>query len=525
MIGEQIGKWTVVKKLSRGGMADVYLAEESNPEREKPAKAAIKIMRIPEETQELLLDRFRREVDVLRTLKHDNIVRLYENGIHDGRPYLVMEYVDGLSLDRVLEQRGKLNWEEVVAIGQMVAGALRYAHRQEVIHRDLKPSNLLATWDHVVKLTDFGIARLMHNDKLTKDNTIVGSASYLSPEQAAGKPATRRSDLYALGVVIYELLTGRLPFEAATDAELLHKHRYAQFELPSRLVDDVPADLDRLIIALLEKDPEKRPPNALAVEDALIKLKRKFDRKKHYTPSPSTRLTKVMRRDDDSDPSYETLQDRVAGRRPRFPVVQAAILLVALTGLFGLYLWLRQPASSEALTSQIHKLLDDGEWDRAQKKLDELDKYYAGQIPTEQLQELQVQINAARTYHQARALAGPYSFVPPRSEAERFYRMGVLAYYDGRLDVARTIWTSLTQAFKDLPAEVAWVRLAEEALKVKEPAEAANLPDLIKKLTEKSPRDAAERLRALRQLYAALPESPLRKQALDAIDRALSEPK
>src|SRR3954467_2114254 len=120
MIGEQIGKWTVVKKLSRGGMADVYLAE-AEASGEKPEKAAIKILRLPEEDQERLLDRFQREIDVLRTLKHDNIVRLYENGVHEGRPYLVIEYVDGLSLDQVLEQRGKLNWEEVVTIGQMIA--------------------------------------------------------------------------------------------------------------------------------------------------------------------------------------------------------------------------------------------------------------------------------------------------------------------------------------------------------------------------------------------------------------------
>src|SRR5689334_19626043 len=161
MIGEQLGRWTVVKKLSRGGMADVYLGEASDasgPEREK---AAIKILRLPEDHQDRLLDRFRREIDVLRTLKHDHIVRLFEDGLYEGRPYLVMEYVDGLSLDQVLEQRGKLNWEEVVTIGQMIASALRYAHRQEVIHRDLKPANLLATWDHVVKLTDFGIARLL----------------------------------------------------------------------------------------------------------------------------------------------------------------------------------------------------------------------------------------------------------------------------------------------------------------------------------------------------------------------------
>jgi len=139
MIGEQIGKWTITRKISQGGMADVFLAEAESSNG-KPDKAAIKILRIVDnENADRHLDRFHREADILRSLKHDNIVRLYESGEFRGLPYLIMEYVDGLSLDRVLEQRGKLSWEEVVIIGQMVASALRFAHRQEVIHRDLKP--------------------------------------------------------------------------------------------------------------------------------------------------------------------------------------------------------------------------------------------------------------------------------------------------------------------------------------------------------------------------------------------------
>ena len=126
MIGDQLGNWKIIKKLNRGGMADVYLAEEVDKAGKEAARAAIKILRLSDEDASGISDRFQREIDVLRTLKHDHIVRLYDSGEWSGRPYLVMEYVDGLSLDQVLQQRGKLHWEEVVAIGLMVASALRY---------------------------------------------------------------------------------------------------------------------------------------------------------------------------------------------------------------------------------------------------------------------------------------------------------------------------------------------------------------------------------------------------------------
>jgi hypothetical protein len=174
----------------------------------------------------------------------------------------------------------------------------------------------------------------------------------------------------------------------------------------------------------------------------------------------------------------------------------------------------------ESLTSQITKLLNDGEWDAAQKKFDELDKHHGSQVAPEQLQDLRTQIGNVRTLHQARVQSGPYTFVAPKSEAERFYRRGVLAYYDGRVDEAQTVWTGLTQAFKDVPSEAAWVRLAEEALKEK--AEVTNLTDMIKALGNENANDGMERLRALKQLYSALPDSPLKRQALEKIEGALA---
>lgn len=527
MIGETIGKWTITRKISQGGMADVYLAQASGMFQGKPEQAAIKLLRVEDlDANDKVLDRFHREADILRALKHDNIVQLFESGEFRGRPYLIMEFVDGLSLDRVLEQRGKLTWEEVVVIGQMVASALKFAHRQEVIHRDLKPANLLADWNRHVKLTDFGIARLLHDEqKLTKDNAIIGTASYVSPEQAAGKQATRKSDLYSLGVILYELLTGRLPFEADSVAEILHKHRYGQFELPSRLVDTVPSDFDKLIESLLEKDPDRRPANALAVEEALLKIKRKFDRQKQYTPKPASPVTKVMELDDLEDDEVTKLRQKMQQRRPAFPAMQAVALMLAIAGVVALWFWLRQPASAGALTSSINTLLADNDWSAAQVKLDQLNRFHADSVPKQDRDELQARVASMKAYTQAKVLSGPFTFTLPTSEAERFYRAGVLAYYSCRVEEARSIWKHVVQVFKDVPAYSAWVRLSDEALKQIETPATFNLDTILKALGDVDAKGLKDRLTELQKLYQGLPESEWKTSALKAITDKLKEMK
>lgn len=525
MIGEQIGKWTITRKISQGGMADVFLAESDTDTHGKSDKAAIKLLRIDDyEHSETLLERFYREADILRALKHEHIVSLYESGEFRGRPYLIMEYVDGLSLDKVIEQRGKLTWEEVVVIGQMVASALKFAHRQEVIHRDLKPANLLASWERHVKLTDFGIARILHENRLTKENAIIGTASYVSPEQAAGKQATRKSDLYALGVILYELLTGRLPFEAASVAEMLHKHRYAQFEAPSRLVENIPHDFDQLIAALLEKDPDKRPANALAVEDALNKLKRKFDRQKQYTPKPVSPATKVMELNDgSSDVDIEKLREKIRKDRPAFPLLQALVLLGAMLGVGAMWHWLRQPPSVAASKSSINQSLQENDWNAAQDKYDQLLKNHPEAFPQDERDDLKARITSSKTYTQAKIAAGPFTFSPPTSEAERFYRRGVLAYYGGQTEEARTIWKNLIASFKDTPSFTAWVRLAEEALKQSDSQTTFALDPILKAYGNIDNVTMKARLAELQKLYDTLPESEWKKSALAAIAGKVKE--
>src|SRR5262249_26592444 len=161
-----------------------------------------------------------------------NIVRLFGVGRHQGNPYYAMEYVQGESLDRIMSRRDKMTWEEVVDLGQQLCDALHHAHQAGVIHRDLKPSNLMILADGTLKLTDFGIAKDLDQPALTETNCTVGTAAYMSPEQCKGETITHKSDLYSLGVVLYELVTGRKPFTAENAMEMFLQHVQGKFERP-----------------------------------------------------------------------------------------------------------------------------------------------------------------------------------------------------------------------------------------------------------------------------------------------------
>ena len=210
MIGARLGPWIVDREIGRGGMGRVYLAHRDPAGGDGPAQAAIKVLAAELAVDIGFLQRFQREIDILRQLDHPNIVRFLDSGEEDKRYYFAMEYVQGKSFDLIREERGRLPWREVLDLALQLSPALKHAHDRGIIHRDLKPSNLLrAEADAgnpektaVVKLTDFGIASLFASPHLTVTGGIVGTAEYLSPEQAAGKPVTQRSDLYSLGVVL-----------------------------------------------------------------------------------------------------------------------------------------------------------------------------------------------------------------------------------------------------------------------------------------------------------------------------------
>jgi serine/threonine-protein kinase len=251
-------RYRLGRRIASGGMADVWSAEDDVLQR----SVAVKVMRPDPGHEELFALRFRDEALHSAALMHTNIATLFDYGEDDGLAFLVMELVDGRPLSQVIREHGPLPPDQVRSILGQCALALGVAHEADVVHRDVKPANILVRDDMLVKLTDFGIARALDASGHTRAGDLLGTPSYLSPEQALGRPATGASDLYALGVVGHEMLCGTKPFDKPTPLATALSHVH---EPPPPLPDDVPEDLAGVIDDLLAKDPDDRPPNARAV--------------------------------------------------------------------------------------------------------------------------------------------------------------------------------------------------------------------------------------------------------------------
>jgi serine/threonine protein kinase len=320
LVGKTLGPFAIDKALGTGAMGAVYRAKHI----ESGKWVAIKIVAPNLATNESVMQRFDREWEILRQLKHPNIVRLIANGRFGGTPFYAMEYVEGESLDKVMVRRGRIGWEEVVRLGQQLCAGLKHAHDRGIVHRDLKPSNLMILKGGTVKLTDFGIAKDLDRTALTEANCTVGTAAYMSPEQCKGeRNLTHKSDLYSMGVMFYELLTGRKPFEADNPLDMFMQHVKGKFERPSRLVLDMPIWLDTLVCQLMEKDPERRPFDAAMVGESLARISEKV------AVQQAAGIDAVRTKNKDKPPEAATVdaEDRDAAR--------AAVLLEASAGPFG----------------------------------------------------------------------------------------------------------------------------------------------------------------------------------------------
>ena len=236
-------------------------------------------------------DRFAAEIDSLRTLRHPNIVRILGYGDEEDCRYYVMELVEGQSMQEALDAGRRYTWQEAVRYGIQITKALKHAHDHGIIHRDIKPANLLLAPEGVVKLSDFGIAKQFGNAGMTADGGVIGTAEYMAPEQADGRPVTNRADLYSFGGVLFNLLTGRPPFRAKNLMEMLQLQRFAEPDPVNRLNPAVPRELSDLVAHLLQKDPTKRPPTALVVSRQLeaILAKEPAVLKSHPVSGPELR--------------------------------------------------------------------------------------------------------------------------------------------------------------------------------------------------------------------------------------------
>ena len=263
------GRYKIVRKLGAGGMANVYLAEDQ----ELGRRVAIKILNDRHANDDQFVERFRREAKNAAALSHPNIVSIYDRGEAEGTYYIAMEYLDGRSLKELIVTRGPAPVPVAVEYARQILSALRFAHRHGIVHRDIKPHNVLVDGEGRVKVTDFGIARAGAS-QMTEAGSIVGTAQYLSPEQARGTNVDQRSDLYSLGVVLYELLTGSAPFGGDTPVEIAMKHLSQVPEPPSAKRPNLPHDLDLLVMRALAKDPEERYQSAEEMDADLERVAR-----------------------------------------------------------------------------------------------------------------------------------------------------------------------------------------------------------------------------------------------------------
>jgi serine/threonine-protein kinase len=262
-------RYVIKRKLGSGGMADVYLAEDQ----ELGRRVALKLLDDRHASDEQFVERFRREAQSAAGLNHPSIVSIFDRGQAEGTYYIAMEFLDGRTLKELLIRNGPTPVPIAIDYARQILGALSFAHRNGIVHRDIKPHNIIVRPDGRLKVTDFGIAR-SGASQMTEAGSIVGTAQYLSPEQARGAPVDPRSDLYSLGIVLYEMLTGKVPFTGDTPVEIAMKHLSQVPEPPSKLRSDVPHDLDAVVMRALAKDPDQRYGSAEEMDADLARVAR-----------------------------------------------------------------------------------------------------------------------------------------------------------------------------------------------------------------------------------------------------------
>ncbi|WP_243136860.1 Stk1 family PASTA domain-containing Ser/Thr kinase [Alkaliphilus serpentinus] len=270
MIGKNLGnRYEIVEKIGGGGMAIVYKAKCTLLNR----YVAVKILRPEFVADKDLLDKFRRESQAAASLSHPNIVNIYDVGEDEGIYYIVMEYVAGKTLKEIIKEKGHLSFNEIIDFGKQIAYALKHAHNNHIVHRDIKPHNILVTADGRAKVTDFGIAVAATSSTITNAGSVIGSVHYFSPEQARGGYTDEKSDLYSLGIVLYEMATGKVPFEGESPITVALKQIQEKPKEPSKIIEDLPSGLEEIILKLMQKEQSSRYQTAQDLIDDLNHLK------------------------------------------------------------------------------------------------------------------------------------------------------------------------------------------------------------------------------------------------------------
>ena len=347
--GQKINdRYEIIKTIGEGGMANVYLANDTILDR----KVAIKVLRGDLSNDEKFIRRFKREALSVSNLSHPNIVEVYDVGEEDGNYYIVMEYIEGKTLKQLLQKRGALTLNEVIDIMTQLTDGLAHAHEAYIIHRDIKPQNIMIEDNGLVKITDFGIAMALNSTQLTQTNSVMGSVHYLPPEQANGKGSTVKSDIYSLGILMYELLTGSVPFKGDTAVEIALKHMKEKIPSIRKQNPTIPQSVENIVLKATDKNPKNRYDNVRDMyKDLQTALQRDNEKRLVYEyPENDLEETKVIPQvtkeikqviDKPTAKEEDTDDDSVLKEKDeknKLPIILAVVLLGTLIVLAGVYL-------------------------------------------------------------------------------------------------------------------------------------------------------------------------------------------
>jgi hypothetical protein len=461
MIGARIGNWYLEAELARGTLGVVYKARAFD---ETGRSAAVKVFTDLPAADAAFLAKFPAEMLALQRLDHPNVAKYYDSGTHGGLAYIASELVDGTDAARLLEA-GRRPWPEVLSVAVQAARALKHGHGRNVLHRDLKPGHLMLAADGTLKVLSFGLARVV---PLPPPSAVpvMGSAAYLPPETASGKPPTRRSDFYSLGGVLYTLLTGRPPFVANSAVELVHKQCYALPERPGMLVPGLPPEVDELVCSLLDKNPARRPATAAGLLEELERVRGKLERKGEklsWPPKlvPDTAEMPALPANLGGAPD-DTDEHPVSRPLMRRPAVVLPLFLLVVGAVVAAFAWPRK--SADDLWHAAEPLVaseNSADWDRAwDDYLEPLTRKYPDRY-TAEVADARAWIAERKELRRAVAAGAK---VDPKSEAERAYLRGLRLAQAGDADAARRTWQSVLAAFGPVESERRWVDLSRAGL-------------------------------------------------------------
>lgn len=465
MTGSRVGNWILGPELSRDPHGPAYRAVAGN---DPTRVATVKLLDCEAAKRSDFLKRFPGEMLALQRLRHPNIAKFHDAGVHAGHAYYAGEFLAGTNLEsglRSLRQPDDpgLNWRDLVlSIAVQAARALKHGHHRSILHRGLTPANCHYTPEGVLKITDFGIGKLLPADPLGLAPEPYGVVAFAAPEFFTGKPLTRKSDLYSLGALLYTFLCGRPPFQAATTAEYLHKHCYVLPDRPIQFVPKLPHDFDELVCALLQKDPARRPPTSAVVLEVLQHIRGKAERKGEKVAWPASEGTDTM----PALPAEATDKEDDGWERPRplmsRPKVVVPLFVALLAVASAIFFWPR-PTAGELYAGAQPLLESDNpaDWDKAwDDYLEPLSTRYPGEF-AEEVRSARQQLSDKRKLRRALDDGLKSSF---SSEGERQYQRGVAFAQIGEFDEARHCWNAVLHLPGETATEARWRKLAQLAL-------------------------------------------------------------